>query len=56
MGVGRGSGCVRRRGVVRALEWTDGAVLLERLSPGHSLVDLVAGGRDDEATDILVER
>jgi streptomycin 6-kinase len=43
------------RGVVRVLEFWDGAVLLERLVPGHRLVDLVLEGRDDQATEILAE-
>lgn len=42
-------------GVVRVYEYVDGAVLLERLSPGNSLVDLVFDGRDEEATDILCD-
>lgn len=41
------------RGVVRVLEQGDGAMLLERLSPGDSLVPLVLAGRDDEATEII---
>lgn len=41
------------RGVVRALEFEEGAVLLERSVPGRSLVPLVLAGRDDEATHIL---
>ena len=41
------------RGVVRVLETVDGAVLLERVLPGNSLVSLVLAGRDDEATGIL---
>jgi streptomycin 6-kinase len=40
-------------GVVRALEHDDGAVLLERASPGRSLVDVVLEGNDDEATRVL---
>jgi streptomycin 6-kinase len=41
------------KGVVRVCEHDAGALLLERLSPGHSLVDLVISGRDDEATSIV---
>jgi streptomycin 6-kinase len=40
-------------GVARVYEWAPGAVLLERLSPGNSLVELTLNGRDEEATDIL---
>jgi streptomycin 6-kinase len=42
-------------GVVRALEHVDGAVLLERLEPGDSLVRMVLNGRDDQATAILAD-
>ena len=42
-------------GMVRALECADGAVLLERLTPGYSLARLTLNGRDDEAIDILAE-
>jgi streptomycin 6-kinase len=41
------------RGMVRALAFAPGAMLLEQLQPGHSLIDLVTAGRDDEATDII---
>ncbi|MFL5617982.1 MAG: aminoglycoside phosphotransferase family protein [Gemmatimonadaceae bacterium] len=41
------------RGVVLVLEHTDGALLLERLMPGHPLVDLTLRGADEEATAIL---
>ena len=41
------------RGVVRVLEHTGGAVLMERVSPGTSLVDVVRQGRDEEATTLL---
>jgi streptomycin 6-kinase len=37
--------------VVRVLEHEPGAMLLERVVPGTSLVDIVGSGRDDEATD-----
>ena len=43
------------RGTVRAYEYIDGAVLLERLSPGTSLAGLSLSGRDDEATEILAD-
>jgi streptomycin 6-kinase len=41
------------RGVVRVYEHVAGAVLLERLTPGSSLIDLVLSGRDEEATAIV---
>lgn len=41
------------RGVVRVHEYVEGAVLLERLSPGNSLVGVALNGGDDEATEIL---
>lgn len=37
-------------GVVRVYEHIGGAVLVERLTPGNSLVDLTLSGHDDEAT------
>jgi streptomycin 6-kinase len=40
-------------GMVRLLEESEGAVLLERILPGNPLTDLVLDARDDEATDIL---
>ena|SRR2546425_769372 len=40
-------------GVVRAYEHSEGAVLMEWLTPGHCLVEIVRNGRDDEATEIL---
>lgn len=43
------------RGVVRVYEYVDGAVLLERLSPANSLVDMALGGADDQATEILAD-
>ena len=43
------------KGVVRVYEYVEGAVLLERLSPGNSLVGIVLKGRDDEATEILAD-
>lgn len=41
------------RGVVRVFDHTGGAMLLERLQPGTSLLDMARDGRDEEATDIL---
>jgi streptomycin 6-kinase len=43
------------RGVVRVYDHIEGAVLLERLSPGTSLAGVALDGRDDEATEILAE-
>ena len=43
------------RGVVRVFEHVDGAMLLERLSPGTSLVTMALGGSDDAATAVLAE-
>jgi streptomycin 6-kinase len=40
-------------GLVRALDYTEGAVLLEELTPGNDLVSLCLGGRDDEATKVI---
>lgn len=40
-------------GVARLYEETDGAMLIERLRPGNSLVSLVLNGDDEEATTIL---
>jgi streptomycin 6-kinase len=42
-------------GVVRVHEYVDGALLLERLTPGHSLVNMVLDGRDDDAVDVVVD-
>jgi streptomycin 6-kinase len=42
-------------GVARVYEHEPGAVLLERLRPGNSLVDLTLNGRDEEATEILAD-
>ena len=54
-----GSGKVLRAfngsGVVRVHEATDGALLLERLNPGTSLLSLVLEGRDDAATAIIAD-
>jgi streptomycin 6-kinase len=43
------------RGVVRVHEFVPGAMLLERLRPGHSLVELSVAGRDDDATAVLAD-
>ncbi len=40
-------------GMVRVYEHTAGAMLLERLQPGGSLVQMALDGRDQEATEIL---
>src|SRR5438876_6811357 len=40
-------------GIVRVYEYVEGAILLERLNPGHSLVGTVAAGADEEATEVL---
>ena len=40
-------------GMVRALEVDDGASLLERATPGTSLVDVVTAGNDGRATSII---
>jgi len=42
-------------GVVRVYEQTPGAVLMERLRPGNSLVEMSIGGKDEEAIDILAD-
>jgi streptomycin 6-kinase len=42
-------------GLVTALEFRDGAVLLERLDPGHDLSRYSMAGRDDEATEIIAD-
>ncbi|MGQ0701638.1 MAG: aminoglycoside phosphotransferase family protein [Gemmatimonadales bacterium] len=39
-------------GMVRAMEWTDGAVLLEEIRPADPLVNLARAGRDSEASAI----
>lgn len=43
------------RGVVRVYEYMEGALLLERLNPGQSLVTIALNGADDEATRVLAE-
>ena len=40
-------------GVVRVYEHAPGAVLLERLQPGHSLAEMSLNGNDEGATEIL---
>jgi len=42
-------------GVVRVHEYTEGAVLMERLSPGSSLIPIVVRGRETDATTILAK-
>ena len=42
-------------GVVRVYEHAAGAMLLERLQPGTSLVNMAFDGRDEEATDIVAD-
>ncbi|HVH25306.1 MAG TPA: aminoglycoside phosphotransferase family protein [Vicinamibacterales bacterium] len=42
-------------GVVRMHSFVDGAVVMERLRPGHSLADLALQGRDEQATEILAQ-
>jgi streptomycin 6-kinase len=42
-------------GVVRVLDYLDGAVLLERLRPGNSLASMAIDGTDDQATGILAD-
>lgn len=50
---GRVLGAFAGNGIARVFEHTGGAVLIERLRPGNSLVSLVLTGRDEEATSIL---
>lgn len=45
----------RGNGVVRVHEHVEGALLLERLRPGDSLVAMAVEGRDEEATAILAD-
>ncbi|MFZ0062670.1 MAG: aminoglycoside phosphotransferase family protein [Pyrinomonadaceae bacterium] len=42
-------------GMVRVYESEDGAVLLEQLTPGNQLVELVRDGDDERATGILAD-
>jgi streptomycin 6-kinase len=41
------------KGIVRAHEHVAGAIMMERLTPGHSLVDLAISDRDTEATHVI---
>ena len=41
------------RGVVRVYDYVEGAMLLERLKPGESLVSMALSGADDDATRVL---
>jgi streptomycin 6-kinase len=43
------------RGTVRVYEYIDGALLLERLSPGESLAGMALSGDDGGATRVLAE-
>ncbi len=43
------------KGMVRAYQYVDGAVLLERLRPGTSLATMSLNGLDEEATVIIAE-
>jgi streptomycin 6-kinase len=43
------------RGLARVFEYTGGAMLIERLNPGNSLISLVRDGNDAEATEILAD-
>jgi streptomycin 6-kinase len=43
------------KGVVRVYEYAEGAMLLERVTPGHSLASMALEGRDDQATQILAD-
>jgi streptomycin 6-kinase len=52
---GQGLTAFDGRGVVRVYEHVGGALLLERLDPGDSLVELTLSGRDEEATAILAD-
>jgi streptomycin 6-kinase len=40
-------------GVVRVYDSVEGAMLLERLTPGHSLASMAVSGADDDATGVL---
>jgi len=42
-------------GVVRVYDYVEGAMLLERLSPGKSVVNIARNGDDDQATGILAD-
>jgi streptomycin 6-kinase len=40
-------------GFVRVYDYVEGAMLLERLTPGHSLAGMAVSGADDDATGVL---
>jgi streptomycin 6-kinase len=42
-------------GMVRIIDDVDGALLLERLTPGHSLVNMITSGHDNDATQALAD-
>lgn len=43
------------KGVVRILDGREGALLLERVTPGDSLIAMATSGHDDDATEVLAE-
>jgi streptomycin 6-kinase len=43
------------RGVVRVYEYVEGALLLERLTPGRSLASMSLSGADDDAAEVLAQ-
>jgi streptomycin 6-kinase len=43
------------KGVVRVYDYAEGAMLLERVTPGYSLASMALEGRDDQATEILAD-
>jgi streptomycin 6-kinase len=43
------------RGMVRVHEYVDGALLLEQLTPGHSLVTMTLEGADDSAVEVVAD-
>lgn len=43
------------KGVVRILDDLEGALLLERITPGDSLIAMATSGHDDDATEVLAE-
>jgi streptomycin 6-kinase len=50
---GRVLGAFGGAGMVRVVDYIDGAMLLERVSPGDSLAPMAMAGDDEEATRIL---
>jgi streptomycin 6-kinase len=46
-------GAFQGNGVVRVYDYVEGAMLLERLSPGHSLASMAVSRSDDDATGVL---